>query len=210
MPFGPEFLDIAPDGTSAVISNLDQLARVDLLTAAVSSPIPLGSNEGTVLMPDGRTVFAIDGSPQSVYAVDLDTGTKGPSVALPDVPEEIATITPGQAPQADFAGAPGVSGRPTTFDGSSSTASCGAIAAYVWDFGDGSTPELTSTASVQHTYTAPGTYDVTLSVIDSAGTSTSTVFTGQAMLRNGGPQATTTQDITIGQGPIVATPRFTG
>jgi PKD repeat protein len=43
---------------------------------------------------------------------------------------------------------------------------------YAWDFGDGQTG---SGASVQHTYTAPGTYMATVTASNSAGSWTATV-----------------------------------
>ena len=73
-----------------------------------------------------------------------------------------------------------MSGQPTAFDASASTATCGDIAAYRWDYGDG-TVETTSTPTASHVYATPGTYAVTLTVTDSAGTSTTKAFTGQAM-----------------------------
>ena len=67
---------------------------------------------------------------------------------------------------------------------------------YAWNFGDGRTG-LTTSPTVSHTYAAAGTYTVTLTVTDSAGTSTTQVFTGQTMSRNGGPSAQRTKTVTI-------------
>jgi hypothetical protein len=47
-------------------------------------------------------------------------------------------------------------------------------------------------------YAATGSYKVTLTVTDAAGTSTRRVFTGQTVSRNGGPQAKVVHRITIG------------
>ncbi len=57
----------------------------------------------------------------------------------------------------------GTAGIPITFDGRSSV---GDIVSYTWDFGDGTSG---SGAVVQHTYSAPGTYTVRLTVRDRYG-----------------------------------------
>lgn len=53
-----------------------------------------------------------------------------------------------------------------TADGSGSSDEEGPIVGYAWAFGDGGTA---TGATATHTYAAPGTYDVTLTVTDSAG-----------------------------------------
>jgi large repetitive protein len=60
-----------------------------------------------------------------------------------------------------------VAGRPMAFDGTVSEASFGSIIRYEWDFGDGNTGVG---ARVDHTYTEPGEYTVTLRVTDDSGT----------------------------------------
>ena len=57
-------------------------------------------------------------------------------------------------------------GQPVTFDGSESQPGSNPIDTYTWDFGDGNTG---SGAVVEHVYNAPGTYNVTLTVTDTAG-----------------------------------------
>ena len=57
-------------------------------------------------------------------------------------------------------------GATYTFSAAGSTDTDGEIAGYAWDFGDGSTAEG---VDVEHTYTAPGSYTVTLTVVDDAG-----------------------------------------
>jgi PKD repeat protein len=95
-------------------------------------------------------------------------------------------ITPDQAPTARFTVK--VSGRKVTLNASSSSAWFGTIAAYAWTFGDsGSSHSSSPTAS--HTYRKAGNYTITLVVTDSLGTSTTLVFTGQTVSRNGGPRA---------------------
>lgn len=57
-----------------------------------------------------------------------------------------------------------------SFNGSASRDSDGTITNYAWNFGDGA---IGSGATVTHTYRAPGTYTVTLSVTDNAFATTS-------------------------------------
>ena len=56
----------------------------------------------------------------------------------------------------------GLVGQPITFDGSTSTANAG-IASYTWSFSDGSTA---NGAVIQHSFAAPGSYDVVLTITD--------------------------------------------
>lgn len=66
-----------------------------------------------------------------------------------------------------------------SFDGSGSSDSDGTISSYWWNFGDGSSLGVGSTAT--HTYAQNGSYGVSLTVID-----------------NGGLNATATQTVTVG------------
>jgi PKD repeat protein len=70
----------------------------------------------------------------------------------------------------------GCSDHTCTFDGSGSWTGSGEIVSYRWDFGDGTTG---SNNTITHTYTAAGTYGVTLTVTDSTGATAtrSTTFT---------------------------------
>ena len=57
-------------------------------------------------------------------------------------------------------------GQLCSFDGSASSDSDGTVVGYAWDFGDGTTG---SGATLNHTYTAGGTYTVVLTVTDNDG-----------------------------------------
>jgi PKD repeat protein len=73
------------------------------------------------------------------------------------------------APSASFTLSPNpvAVGSPVAFNGSGSSDPDGTIASYNWDFGDGSAAGSGATPS--HTYGAPGTYTVTLTVTDNGG-----------------------------------------
>jgi PKD repeat protein len=79
-------------------------------------------------------------------------------------------VVVGQGPAAAFAVAPSqpFDRAPVAFDATSSTPGAlgGEIETYTWSFGDGSTA---AGATATHTYGAPGTYTVKLTVVDGAG-----------------------------------------
>ena len=73
---------------------------------------------------------------------------------------------------ADFTASPtvGAPGTTVTF----TNLAGGDFTSATWDFGDGSSPLTTNAATVQHTYTAPGVYTVSLSVTDGVDTDVKT------------------------------------
>ena len=75
------------------------------------------------------------------------------------------TVPANQPPTASFTATP--TNLSVAFDGSGSSDPDGSIASYSWDFGDGSAAG--SGVTPQHTYAAPGTYQVTLTVTDNQG-----------------------------------------
>jgi len=81
----------------------------------------------------------------------------------------VANVTP----SASFTASPtsGPPPRTVAFDASTST---GSIAAYAWDFGDGTTGAGRMTS---HTYTTPGTFTASLTVQDDAGDSSTATHT---------------------------------
>ena len=111
-------------------------------------------------------------------------------------------MTPDEAPFASFTSTPAPVNSATSFDASSSYSLTGGGLTYSWNFGDGSvSPPPSSSNSYNqtttHVYAMPGTYTVTLTVTDAAGTSTSVVYTGQYVSRNGGPSAEATGTVSI-------------
>jgi PKD repeat protein len=75
-------------------------------------------------------------------------------------------------PSASFSvAASATAGHAVAFDGAASADPDGGIVHYKWDFGDGAGGEG---VAVQHTYARSGSYQVTLTVVDDGGLSTST------------------------------------
>ena len=63
-----------------------------------------------------------------------------------------------------------------SFNGSASTdPDAGDTLTYIWNFGDGSPPQTTSSATTSHTYTTAGTFTATLTVRDNDGAQSSPV-----------------------------------
>jgi DNA-binding beta-propeller fold protein YncE len=154
-----------------------------------------------VVTPDNSTLFVADTNSR-VYEIPIPADGSAPIdpfsfTNVGFVPLSIA-MTPDQAPLASFAVAPESAGSPAFFDASQSASPVGTIASYCWDFGDGSPIVCVDAPTISHSYAEPGTYFVTLTVVNSAGTSTTPIFpTGQTLSNNGGPVATLTQQVTI-------------
>jgi PKD repeat protein len=94
---------------------------------------------------------------------------------LPTVPAvtsiPVASPTP-QSPTAIISGPDrGVVGQSVTFSGSDSQQGSGPITTYNWDFGDGT---QASGITVSTVYQNPGSYQVTLTVINQQGFSNAT------------------------------------
>jgi len=98
-----------------------------------------------------------------IEAMDI-RGNKVKGEAVSAVPTSEDTIKPtAYAGEGLF----GIAEKPVSFDGTGS-ADNHYVASYKWDFGDGTTSDE---AKPKHTYSAEGTYTVSLTVYDSAGNS---------------------------------------
>ncbi|MDD0857163.1 PKD domain-containing protein [Arthrobacter alpinus] len=102
------------------------------------------------------------------YTVTLTTtGTLGGTAAAST---QVSVLAANKLPVAAFK--PYCAALVCNFDGSLSTDPDGTLAAYAWDFGDSATSTSQNPA---HTYSAPGTYTIILTVTDDrAGTNTKT------------------------------------
>src|SRR5690242_9020452 len=118
-------------------------------TAHVVHQFPLnGSTFAALVVTDARGA-------QSMATVNITIQSQAPSASLAASDLEVDT------------------GSTVSFDASQSAPPQGvsgdAIAKYVWNFGDGTAPQTTKTATTSHTYQKAGSYKVTLTVYDTPG-----------------------------------------
>jgi serine protease AprX len=104
-----------------------------------------------------------------------DAGSLEPYVLVGNLPCDTTLPIPVASLLADVTS--GIAPVTVAFDGSESTPGEDgpAIAAYNFDFGDGSEAVTQGEPTIEHTYTLPGTYVATLTVIDEDGTQSSNV-----------------------------------
>ena len=201
------------DGTKVYVPNVtnNSVSVIATNTDTIIATIPgkAGGNLFSLaITPDSSTAYVGD------FLNDIELAIKNNAIDAM-IPTGIfpsgAAITPDQAPLSKFSFKLAPLGRPSTFDATSSVSPVGVIVNYFWDFGDGTTLN-TSNPIVKHTYTAPGTFTVTLIVTNSAGTSTTQLSTPSsvpamisdflvsndiAITHNGGPTALSTQTFSI-------------
>lgn len=202
----PDDLSITPSGRYAFVplaSPATGAVRVGLggarpvKTIALFDPSRSRMQAAAVAVsPEGNQAFFGAASEGYVARVDVGTALQNASIELSTGVSEVSAIaiTPDQAPTARFTLL--ASGRTVKLDASSSSAWFGTITHYAWTFGDGTSSHSTG-PTVSHTYGKAGKYTITLVVTDSLGTSTSLVFTGQTVSRNGGPRASTSTVVKV-------------
>jgi DNA-binding beta-propeller fold protein YncE len=183
---------ISPNGRIGYVTDdrHQEVTRINLVTRRVAPSIE-GGYLGVAITPDGAKVYAT--SDVNILPIDAATNTAGKPIP---VSAGSIAITPDQAPDAKFTAHAARHGSHTRLDGSASVATTGKIVRWAWRFGDGTGAALTKPV-VFHTYARAGTYPVRLTVTDSAGTSTTKVFTGQTLSRNGGPRAVQYRHVSI-------------
>ena len=138
--------------------------------------------------------------PQRHARVDGDEH-RGATIQVGTNPFAVA-VTPDQAPVARLHVARAPLGQAATLDASASTTPLGTRTAYVWDFGDGA-KALTLSPITQHIYNE-ATDTASVTVINSASTSTTRTFTGRTVSNNGDASATAFVLASLaGSGPVV-------
>ncbi len=207
----PSPLALTPDGSRlyAGSANTNFIAGFNVagdgtLIALANSPFAGQAPAWLAMAPGGDRLYgsnvppAASASGYSIAASGELIGLAGnPFAAGVDSPQgQSIAITPNQGPTATFTANPLPAGFPSVFDAIGSSDSDGSVTGFAWDFGDGTTL-VNGNPSPSHTYAAPGTYNVTLTVNDNEGCSTTFIFTGQTAYCNGGGQATSSQQVVI-------------
>ncbi len=166
-------LQIGPVATTKMLCAepagvMEQETRYLAMLASANS-FSMASNQLVIGTPNGMLVYY--NSPAPVIPVEPPPGVTPelPATVTPELPAEPTAEPPAETeqiakPPTAVITAPveGVSGQEISFDASASISEAG-INSYKWDFGDGKTGEG---ATIQHTFTAPGSYVVTLTVVD--------------------------------------------
>jgi PKD repeat protein len=189
--------------------------QINTSTKNVVGPIDCGGLylEGIAIAPDGKKAYVNNTYNSCVSVIDLTQdppGATGPIPIANSYELNFIAITPDPAPAADFSVTAGTAGSSTQFDASSSVSPVGTIVTYAWNFGDG-TLITTSTPLTSHIYATAGTYNVELTVTNSAGTSVKQTFTGQTVSNAGSEEnAHITKSVVISSPTPEPPPRFCG
>lgn len=200
-PLGVAF---TPDGAKAYVANQtsNTVTPITVSTNTASTAISgVGTTpDGVAITPDGTKAYISSEGSAKVTPITVSDNSVGTQITVGTTPMGVAMV-PDQAPTAALAVITGAAaGSPVSLDASASTSTTSAIATYMFDFGDGSAT-TTASPTTTHTYAYAAGYTVTLTVTDTVGTSTTRVFTGQTVSRNGSSVATTTRAVTITGGP---------
>jgi PKD repeat protein len=201
-PASIDYFGIAPDGSHVYLpdSNNDQIYSVAIATDGtprLAGEVAVENPEAVGVSPDGRfLVFYRAYSPYGIGVVAIGPG--GSLSLLPSFVDytsgepEPLVFQPQPTPVAHFSATPAAVGEAAKFNAGASERA----ARYDWNFGDG-TSVADGGPTTTHSYSAPGTYQVTLVVSDAQGCSLRQVYTGQSTACPGGGAARTVQAVTI-------------
>lgn len=208
----PIAVAIVPNKLQALVLNYasSSLSIIDLDNNTLSETVNIGTNPIAIaLSADGSQAYVTNDGPAKLSIIDIKTKTILSQQSISHLPDSLL-FTPDQAPLARFVATTSFLGEISYFDASTSCSPSGAISSYHWDFGDGQSA-ISTESMVSHLYTVPGTYQVSLRVVNSAGTSTeqhylpmaSRLYSNHSNMinQNGSQVALTRHNIRIDQKP---------
>ena len=140
----------------------------------------IGTGGGRIVAATGDTVAPAGTWPGATATSTIAAG-KGIAWTIVIPPADTGG---NQDPVADFSAV--CNDLDCTFDATDSFDTGGSISSYDWDFGDGTTADDAGD-TVDHTYDAAGLYDVTLTVTDNEGASSSLTQSLDVSVTVGGP-----------------------
>ncbi len=193
----PAALAVTPNGKTLYVIN-EGSQTVNLINTAnntIDGSISVGNTpDGIAVTPDGLTAYVSNETDNTVSTIDTATKKVSQVITVGNGPDGIA-ITPDQAPESSFV-VSCCSERPRDwFDASASSAR---RAPSRRTNGPSETEVATTTTGPRTTHVYKvGSYVVTLTFTDRAGTSLNEVFTGQTASNNGGALARSTQQVEI-------------
>ncbi len=177
----PELDIVGPKRAAAGLPASFRATLNDLQGAAASGFTWDFGDGNTATGADVTHTFAEPGEYIITMATELTGGNEGCSNLT-----AIQRVIVNEAPMALIDGPDATAaGQAVTYDGSMSMDNDGAISSYVWDFGDGNGSKGVLAA---HTFTEPGSYDVTLTVTDDAGVGNSIVVATKTVQVNPAPR----------------------
>lgn len=198
---GAGAVTVGPNGSTVYAGGVDANQNAFVAGFPVPSPNPVatrtvqpsaqGDDVSVAVTPDGSTLVAAVGG-STLYPVPVNGGNPlppGRGVGLPGGfaaghGNEVLAVTPDQAPAASFVAQPQAVGAASTFDATKSTVAYGSIASYRWSFGDGASATTTA-PTIAHPYTHTGSFTITVTETDSAGTTVSPAVAGTPFAVNG-------------------------
>ncbi len=198
----PSSLAITPDGQSLFVteSKNSSLAQVSTASNTILNTITLGTNtqpSSVAVTPDSQFAYVADSGTSTVSVISIASASVKTTITTGFSSPSAVAITPDQSPIAHlYTLGAAVIDSPVTLV-APSTVQFGSITTYSWNFGDGSAPQVTSTDQVTHTYSAQGIFIATVTVTDSAGTSTTVTFNGNMVLNNGSNLATASYSVDV-------------
>lgn len=172
-----------------------------------------GGPDGVAIDPSGHFLYAANGTSNSVTVFSVHTdGSISPVPCDPLTSCQTGlgpnfqsvAIPPNQGPLAAVSATAARAGRASSFDARGSSDPDGSVVRYDWNFGDG-TSAANAGPTPQHVYSAPGTYNASVTVTDGIGCSSAQVFNGQELLCNGSAAATATVTVAVApRRPVVS------